>query len=122
MTAPFVSSRKRNNRTISGDPTNHAFTSRVSEPASGAAVDTGPAPHSPPTEGADMCSVTNSEVESAMNHRRRRAVLRNNIFSEEAFNAFNSADAYVRAAQGGLARAMNQYTKDIRVRSFDKYV
>ena len=69
-----------------------------------------------------MCSATNSEVESAMNHRRRRAVLRNNIFSEEAFNAFNSVDAYVRDAQGGLAQAMNQYTKDIRVRDFDKYV
>ena len=79
-------------------------------------------PHSTPTEDADMLSATYSEVESAMNHRRRRAVLRNNIFSEEAFNAFNLGDAYIRAAQGGLARATNQYTKDIRVRSFDKYV
>ena len=79
-------------------------------------------PHSPPTEDADMLSATNSEVESAMNHRRRRAMLRNNIFSEEAFNAFNSGDAYIRAAQGGLARATDQYTKDIRVRKFDKHV
>ena len=55
----------------------------------------GPVPHSSPTEDADMFSATNSEVESAMNHRRRRAVLRNNIFSEEAFNAFSSVDAYV---------------------------
>ena len=122
MTAPFVSGRKRNNRTISGDPTNHASTSRVPGLALGAEADTGPAPRSSPTEDADMCSATNSEVESAMNHRRRRAVLRNNIFSEEAFNAFNSADAYVRAARGGLAQATNQYTKDIRVRNFDKYV
>ena len=120
MTAPFVSGRKRNNRAISGNPTNHASTSRVPEPASGAEGDTGPAPHSPPTEDAYMCSATNSEVESAMNHRCRRAVLRN-IFSEEAFNAFNSAEAYVRAARGGLAQATNQYTKDIRVRDFDKY-
>ena len=79
-------------------------------------------PNCPPTEDADMLSATNSEVESAMNHRRRRAVLRNNIFSEEAFNAFNSGDAYIRAAQGGLARATDQYTKDIRVRKFDKHV
>ena len=122
MTAPFVSGRKRNNRTMSGDPTNHASTSRVPEQASGAEADTGPAPQSSPTEDADTCSATNSEVESAMNHRCRRAVLRNNIFSEEAFNAFNSADAYVRAARGGLAQAINQYTKDIRVRNFDKYV
>ena len=47
-------------------------------------------PHSPPTEDADMLSATNSEVESAMNHQRRRAALRNNIFSEEEFNAFSS--------------------------------
>ena len=82
----------------------------------------GPMPHSPLTEDADMLSSMNSEVESAMNHRRRRAVLRNNIFSEEAFNAFNSGDAYIRAAQGALARATDQYTKDIRVRKFDKHV
>ena len=79
-------------------------------------------PHSSPTEDTDMLSAMNSEVESAMNHRRRRAVLHNNIFSEEAFNTFNSGDAYIRAAQGALARATNQYTKDIRVRKFDKRV
>ena len=45
-----------------------------------------------------------------------------NIFSEEAFNAFNSRDAYIRVAQGGLARATDQYAKDIRVRKFDKHV
>ena len=78
--------------------------------------------YSPPTEDADMLSATNSEVGSAMNHRRRWDVLRNNIFSEEAFNAFNSGDAYILAAQGWLARATDQYTKDIWVRKFDKYV
>ena len=82
----------------------------------------GTMPHSPPTEDADMLSATNSKVESAMNHRRRRAVLRNGIFSEEAFNAFNSGDAYIRAAQDGLAQATDQYAKDIRVRKFDKHV
>jgi len=49
-------------------------------------------------------------------------MLRNNIFSEEAFNALNSGDAYIRATQGGLARAMDQYAKDVRVRKFDKHV
>ena len=78
--------------------------------------------HSPPTEDTDMLSATNSEVKSAMNYRRRRAMLRNNIFSEEAFNAFNSGDAYIRAAQSGLARAIVEYTKDIRVRKFDEHV
>ena len=82
----------------------------------------GATPDCPPTEDADRLSATNSEVESAMNHRRRRVVLRNGIFSEEAFNAFNSRDTYIRAAQDGLARATDQYAKDIRVRKFDKYV
>ena len=82
----------------------------------------GATPNFPPTEDADRLSATNSEVESAMNHWRRWAILRNGIFSEEAFNAFNSGDAYIRAAQDGLARAMDQYAKDIWVRKFDKYV
>ena len=69
-----------------------------------------------------MLSATNSEVESAMNHRRRRVVLRGGIFSKGAFDAFNSGHAYIHAAQNGLARAMNQYVKDIHVREFDKYV
>ena len=76
----------------------------------------------PPTEDADRISATNSEVESAMNHRHRRAALRDPNFSEEAFDAFNSKDTNIRAAQGGLASATDQYVKDIRVRKFDKYV
>ena len=67
-------------------------------------------------------SATNSKVESAMNHRHRQAVLRDACFSQEAFDAFNSGDAYLRAAQNGLARAMDQYVKDIRVREFDDYI
>ena len=82
----------------------------------------GPTLSCPPTEDADMLSATNSEVVSAMDHRRRRAVLCNGIFSEEALNAFNLGDAYIRAAQDGLARATDQYAKDIRVRKFDKHV
>ena len=50
-----------------------------------------------------------------MNHRRRRTVLRDACFSQEALDAFNSGDAYLRAAQNGLTRAMEQYVKDIRV-------
>ena len=69
----------------------------------------GTTPNGPLTEDADRISATNSEVESAMNHQRRRAVLRDPNFSEEAFNAFNSGDAYIRAAQDGLARATDQY-------------
>ena len=83
----------------------------------------GGAPDNPPTEDADILSATNSEVESAMNHRRRRAVLRDACFSPEAFDAFNSGEAYLCAAQDGLARATDQYVKDVRVsKSDDLYV
>ena len=78
----------------------------------------GTALNCPPTEDTDGLSATNSEVESAMNHRRRRAILHGGIFSEEAFNAFNSGQAYICAAQDGLTRATDQYVKDIRVREF----
>ena len=82
----------------------------------------GPTLDVPPTEDADRLSATSSEVESVLNHRRRRAVLRDPVFSEEAFDAFNSGDAYIRAAQNGLAKATDQYVKDIRVRKSNNYV
>ena len=107
---------------MSGDVTNHASTSRAPGPDIEAEADMGRAPGNPPTEDADRLSATNSEVESTMNHRRRRAVLRDACFSQEAFDAFNSGDAYIRAAQNGLARATDQYVKDIRVRKSNNYV
>ena len=107
---------------MSGDVANHASTSRAPGPDIEAETDMGRASDNPPTEDADRLSATNSEVESAMNHRRRRAVLRDACFSQEAFDAFNSGDAYIRAAQNGLARATDQYVKDIRVRKSDNYI
>ena len=118
----MVPGRKNASRTVSGDPAGHASTSRASEPDPEADGNARTTPDLPPTEDADKLSATNSEVESAMNHRRRRAVLRDPGFSEEAFDAFNSGDAYIRAAQNGLARAMDQYVKDIRVRKSNNYV
>ena len=118
----MVPGRKNARRTVSGEPAGHASTSRAPEPDSEADANVGTTPDVPPTEDADRLSATNSEVESAMNHRRRRAVLRDPGFSEEAFDAFNSGDAYIRAAQNGLARATDQYVKDIRVRKSDNYV
>ena len=82
----------------------------------------GRAPDVPPTEDADGVSATNLEVESAMNHRRRRTVLRDACFSPEALDAFNTGDAYLRATQNGLARATKQYVKDIRVSKSDGYI
>ena len=66
----------------------------------------GVTPNYPSAEDSDDVSVTNSEVESAMNHRRRRAALRDPAFTKEAFNAFSLADPYFRAARDGLARAI----------------
>ena len=115
-------SRKNTRRTISGKAAGHASTSRAPEPDIGADANMGPTPYVPPTGDADRLSATNSEVESAMNHRCRRAVLRDACFSQEAFDAFNSGDAYIRAAQNGLDRATNQYVKDIRLRKSNNYV
>ena len=114
--------RKNACRTISGEVADHASTSRAPGPDLEADANKGQTPDVPPTEDADRLSSTNSEVESAMNHRRRRAVLRNACFSQEALDAFNTGDAYLRAAQNGLARATEQYVKDIRVRKFDGYI
>ena len=85
-------------------------------------ADTGRASGVPPTEDADGLSATNSEVESALNHRRRRTVLRDACFSPEALDAFNTGDAYLRAAQNGLARATEQYVKDIQVSRIEGYI
>ena len=94
MTFVFPST-KIARRTISGEAADHASTSRALGPDIEAEANTGRARDAPPTEDADVLSATNSEVESAMNHRRRRAVLRDACFSQEAFDAFNSGDAYI---------------------------
>ena len=107
---------------MSGDVANHASTSRAPGPDIEAEADMGRTPDTPPTKDADRLSATNSEVESAMSHRRRRAVLHDACFSQEAFDAFNSGDAYIRAAQNGLARATDQYVKDVRVSKYDDYM
>ena len=96
---------------MSADLTGRASTSKVPHPALKARADTGVTPDCPSAEESDDVSVTNSEVGSVMNHRCRRAALK------EAFNAFSSADAYIRAARDGLTRATDQHLKDMRVSS-----
>mgnify|MGYP005823282809 CR=1 FL=1 len=121
MTSMFPT-RKNAHWTISGEATDHASTNRAPGPDIQAEANAGQTQDVPPTEDADRLSATNSEEESAMNHRRRRAVLRDACFSQEAFDAFNSRDVYIRAAQNGLARATYQYVKDIWVRKSDNYM
>ena len=107
---------------MSDDVTNHASTSRAPGPDIEAEADMGRAPDNPPTEDVDRLSATNSEEESAMNHRCHRAILRDACFSPEAFDAFNFGDMYLRAAQNGLAKATNQYVRDVWVRKSVNYM
>ena len=109
---------KRPRRIISGEAANRASTSQAPKPGPEAEANARRAPDAPPTEDVDGLSATNSEVESAMNHRRRQTILHDASFSQGALDAFNSGDAYLRATQNGLARATEQYVKDIRVRKF----
>ena len=102
--------RKKVRRTVSGclagrDPNNQDV-----DPVGETGADVGTMPDYPSAEDP-----TNSEVESAMNHRRCRAVLRDPKFSDEAFNAFSSGDAYIRAARDGLRKATRQYLTDVQV-------
>ena len=105
-------------RTIFGGLSGRTSHSQGSNPAVKTVADAGATPDCPPAEDSDDVSVTNSEVESAMNHWRRRAILQDPGFSEESFNAFCSADAYIQAAPGGLNRATKQHLKDVQVRLF----
>ena len=107
---------------MSGEAADHASTSRAPGPDIEAEADMRRTPDTPPTKDANRLSATNSEVESAMNHRHRWAVLCDACFSPEAFDAFNSGEAYLRAAQNGLARATDQYVKDVRVSKSDDYM
>jgi len=97
-------------------------TGQASRTGPEAGANTGRAPDAPPTQDADRLSATNSEVESAMNHRRRRTVLCDVCFSQEVLDAFNTGDAYLRAAQNGLTRATELYVKDIWVSKSDGYI
>ena len=100
---------------MSGDSAGRASTSRIPDPVTRTEANTEATPDFPSAEEWDKVSATNSKVESAMNHQRRRAALRDPDFTKEAFSAFSSADAYIRAARDGLTRATDQHLKDMRV-------
>ena len=80
---------KRPRQTISGEAVNRASTSQAPKPSPEAEANARRAPDAPPTEDVDGLSATNSKVESAMNHRRRRTILRDACFSQGALDAFN---------------------------------
>ena len=107
---------------MSGEVANQASASHAPTRGPEGEANTGHELDAPPREDTDRLSATRSEVESAMNHRRRRTVLRDVCLSPEALNAFNEGDAHLRAAQDGLTRATEQYVKDIRVSNFNSYI
>ena len=75
-------------------------------------------PVPPPQEDSDDVSVTNSEVESVMNHRRLKEGMRAPAFSESEFTALSSVDAYLRAARDRLAGVIQFFSKDIQVKIY----
>ena len=105
-----------------GEVANEASASQAPTPGLEGEASARHEPDAPPTEDADRLSATRSEVESAMNHRCRRTVLRDACFSPEALNAFDAGNAHLHAAQDGLTRATEQYVKDIRVSNFNSYI
>ena len=122
INAHDFSRRKSARWTMPGEVANQASASQAPTPGPEGEASARREPDAPPTEDADRLSATRSEVESTMNHRRRRTVLRDACFSPEALNAFNAGDAHLRATQDGLTRATEQYVKDIRVRNFNSYI
>ena len=100
---------------MSGDPVGGVPNNRDLDPIGETGAGAGTASDCPSAKGSENMSITNLEVESAMNYRCCRAVLRDPKFSEEAFNAFSSGDAYIRAARDGLRRATKQYLTDVQV-------
>lgn len=72
-------------------------------------------PDQPPHEDSDDVSVTNSEVESVMNHRRLKEAMCTPVFTEQEFTALSSVDAYIRAARDRLAGVTQLFSKDMQV-------
>ena len=70
-------------------------------------------PTNPPHEDSDDVSITNSEVESAMNHRRLQETLCTLAFTKQEFTSLSTVDAYIRAARDGLTRVSYLFSKDM---------
>ena len=97
-------------------PASRAAANAVPNSSTRTRVHTGVAPSYLPQEDPDEISVTNSEVESTMNHRRLKENLHAPVFSEEEFTALNTVGAYIRAARGGLMGVSRLFSKDIQVK------
>jgi hypothetical protein len=84
-------------------------------------IDTAPVPppkvtpKDPQPETSGAYSATNSEVESAMNHRWRKTSLRHPVFSSQEFSALNIANAYLGAARVGFEDAVGMLSSSLQV-------
>ena len=63
-------------------------------------------------------SVTNFEVESAMNHRHLKEALCAPALTELEFNALRTIGAYVRTVWDGLTGVARLFSKDMQVKKF----
>ena len=70
--------------------------------------------HSPHEEPDEM-SVTNSKVESAMNHRHLKEALRSPALMKPEFTALSTVGAYIRATWDGLTGVARLFSKDMQV-------
>ena len=66
----------------------------------------------------DEMSVTNSEVESAMNHRHLKEALHAPALKEPEFNTLSTIGAYIRAVRDGLIGVARLFSKDMQVKIF----
>ena len=89
MSAHEFCREKSVRRTVGMEVANPTSTSKAPAPGLEGEASARREPDVPPTEDVDRLSATKSEVESAMNHRRRWTVFRYACFSLEALNAFN---------------------------------
>ena len=81
--------------------------------AHAAAAET-PSSHGEP----DEMSVTNSKVESAMNHHHLKEALCAPALMEPEFTALSTVGAYIRAARDGLTGVARLFSKDMQVQIF----
>src|SRR5215216_1003961 len=106
--------RRSTRQTVGKRPISQMSTNPVPDSSTRMRADAMPVP--PPQEDSDDVSVTNSEVESAMNHRQLKEALRAPAFSEQEFTALSTVDAYIRAARDGLTGVVHLFSKDMQVR------
>ena len=68
----------------------------------------------------DEMPITNSEVESAMNHRHLREALRTPVITEPEFTALSTVGAYIRTAQDGLTGVARVFSQEMQVKIFNR--